>query len=144
MSKSLEGFGYARLVGIKDDTLGGIRQALIRGLPFRAVEQFRALTNFPNKDIMGVMRMKPATYARRKATGRLSQEESERLLKATRIFSMAMQLYGGNKDAARVYFKHPSSKLDGETPMQLIITDDESARQVEDLLFAQLRGDVIG
>jgi putative toxin-antitoxin system antitoxin component (TIGR02293 family) len=93
---------------------------------------------------MGVMRMKTATYARRKAAGRLSQEESERLLKATRIFSMAMELYGGNKDAARVYFKYPSSKLNGETPLQLLITDDESARQVEDLLFAQLRGDVIG
>jgi hypothetical protein len=56
---------------------------------------------------------------------------------------MAMQLYGGNKGGARVYMGTHNREFFGKTPLQMLLTDDASARQVEDLLFAQLRSDVL-
>jgi hypothetical protein len=57
---------------------------------------------------------------------------------------MALQLYGGNEGGARVYMGTPNREFLGETPLQMLLTNDAGEHQVEDLLFAQLRGDCWG
>jgi putative toxin-antitoxin system antitoxin component (TIGR02293 family) len=124
--------------------MAGMCNVLQHGLTFGAVLKFQKLAGLKKIQIMTLLRMSASAWARRKVAGRIKQAESERLLQAAQIFGMALQLYGGNEGGARVYMGTPNRKFLGETPLQMLQTDDAGAHQVEDLLFAQLRGDVLG
>jgi putative toxin-antitoxin system antitoxin component (TIGR02293 family) len=144
IDKKKQEFGYAALVGVRTQTLDSLRQALRRGLPFGAILKFKALSGLSNIQIMALLQISTSTWARYKAAGRIKQDESERLMRTAKIYALALQLYGGNAVGVRAYMGTPNREFSGETPIQMLIASDASARRVENLLFAQLHGDVLG
>ena len=84
--------------------------------------------------------MKPPLDARRGPTllkgehGRLSAEESDRLLRTARLAELALAVFedGG---AAAEWLTTPKRLLNGETPLERADTAP-GAREVEDMLFA--------
>ena len=73
------------------------------------------------------------TLARRETTGRLEPEESDRLLRLSRVFGRALELFEGDAPAAREWLATPQRALGDERPMVLARTD-VGAREVEALV----------
>jgi putative toxin-antitoxin system antitoxin component (TIGR02293 family) len=111
--------------------------ALIRklqmGLSFRALESFSSASSIPISEIGNTMQVPERTLARRRVAGRLSSEESEKLLRLSHIFEQAVGLFEGDVKAAVAWLKSPKRALGYKAPLTYAGTEI-GARQVEDLI----------
>ena len=73
------------------------------------------------------------TLARRKSKGKLSPDESERLLRLSRVFELAVDLFEGDNAAALRWLTSPRKALEGNTPLAYARTE-VGAREVENLI----------
>src|SRR3954470_821781 len=88
-------------IGVRYDSfLQGVR-LVEAGLPFAAIDRFRRTTGLTLERVKEVARISEGSFARRKQSGRLSREESERLLRVARVFERATSLYDGDQEGAR-------------------------------------------
>ncbi|MGB6130961.1 MAG: antitoxin Xre/MbcA/ParS toxin-binding domain-containing protein [Acidobacteriaceae bacterium] len=69
---------------------------------------------------------------RRSRREKLSVEESDRVLRAIRVLSLAESVYG-SRERALSWLRKPHARLDGRAPLSLLKTDTGS-RIVEELL----------
>jgi len=69
---------------------------------------------------------------RRSRRQKLTVEESDRVLRAIRVLSLAESVYG-NRERALAWMRKPHARLDGRAPLSLLNTDTGS-RIVEELL----------
>jgi putative toxin-antitoxin system antitoxin component (TIGR02293 family) len=72
----------------------------------------------------------PRTFARRKASGRLTSDESEKLLRISAIYEQAIDLFEGDREGALKWLTTPKKVLDNKTPLQYSRTE-LGAREVE-------------
>ncbi len=72
------------------------------------------------------------TLANRKKHGRLTPEQSDRLMRVATILALAEETFGST-DKARVWLRRPTTALGGEAPLELLDTD-AGIRAVESLL----------
>jgi len=124
---------YVSLVGLRDFDPIKIAKEVARGLAFQSLVRFQENTLFSTKDVADLVSIPPRTLQRRKAQGRLDPEESDRLLRVTRVFARALELFEGDVRAARDWFHTPARALGGERPIRLARTDLGS-REVEALI----------
>jgi putative toxin-antitoxin system antitoxin component (TIGR02293 family) len=103
------------------------------GLPFRALEVLSRESGIPVSEIAAVVGIPERTLARRKVAGKLSADESERLLRISRIFEDAVGLFAGDAAAAVAWLRKPRAALGGETPLGYSATE-LGAREVENLI----------
>jgi putative toxin-antitoxin system antitoxin component (TIGR02293 family) len=104
-----------------------------RGLPFSALEEFKQHTALPWEAICRLVQLPMRTLTRRRAAGRLDSAESDRLIRAARLFHQLLELYEGEVDAARTWLARPQRGLGGATPLEFARTET-GAREVERLL----------
>jgi putative toxin-antitoxin system antitoxin component (TIGR02293 family) len=76
--------------------------------------------------------MPPRTMARRRQTGTLLPDESDRLYRIAHVADQAVSVFGA-EDKATTWLQRPNVALNGELPIRLLDTD-VGTRQVEDLL----------
>lgn len=126
-------YHYVFLVGLKDLDPIKILRKVAQGLTFQSLVRFQENTLFSTKDIADLVSIPTRTLNRRKAEGRLDPEESDRLLRVTRVFAKALELFEGDASAARNWFRMPARALGGEQPIRLARTDLGS-REVEALI----------
>ena len=72
------------------------------------------------------------TLAHRRTLGRLTAEQSDRLVRVLRVVEQAEHAFG-NVEKARIWLRRPTNALAGQAPLDLLDTDIGS-RQVETLL----------
>lgn len=72
------------------------------------------------------------TAAHRRKLGRLTAEQSDRLLRVLRVIDQAETAFA-NRDKAHAWLRRPTTALDGRRPLHLLDTDI-GARHVERLL----------
>jgi putative toxin-antitoxin system antitoxin component (TIGR02293 family) len=106
---------------------------LRRGLSYRALEFLSGESGIPVRDIAVIIGIPERTLARRKVTGRLAGDESERLLRISRIFEHAVGLFGGDVSGAVAWLRAPRPALGGHTPLEYAATE-VGAREVENLI----------
>jgi putative toxin-antitoxin system antitoxin component (TIGR02293 family) len=104
-----------------------------KGLAFQALERFQKNTGLSTSELADVIVIKMRTLHRRKEQGRLEPEESDRLMRVSRIFGMALELFEGNTDAARHWLFTRQRALGGERPI-IFAKTDLGAREVEALI----------
>ena len=80
-----------------------------------------------------MLHIRMRTLSRRKEEGRLRPDESDRLLRASRLFGKILDLFEGDLEKARAWFHAPQEGLGGATPMEFARTDIGS-REVENLV----------
>ena len=124
---------YVVLLGLRPAEASEIRKRVKRGLGFQALERFQRNTQFSTADISDLVAIKTRTLHRRKEQGRLEPDESDRLLRVSRVFAKSLDLFEGDAEAARSWFQTPAQALGGEAPMALAGTDLGS-REVEALI----------
>ncbi len=103
------------------------------GLGYNSWENFIRNTDLRKEDAVNLVRISPRTLSRRKEEGRLHPDESDRLIRAARIFALTSELFDGDADSARRWLKAAQPALGGSTPIEYASTDI-GAREVEALI----------
>jgi putative toxin-antitoxin system antitoxin component (TIGR02293 family) len=93
----------------------------------------RSNVGLSREALADLVQIKPRTLDRRKEGGRLRPEESDRLLRAARVFGGTIALFEGDADAARTWLSSPQRALGGAVPLEMARTE-VGAREVESLV----------
>ena len=127
-------YSYIELLGMKTASLPALLREVEKGLPYRAYERFADALGATTDDLLKLIGIPRRTLVRRKAEGRFSMEESDRLLRAARVFSRAADLFEGDRDAALKWLTDPQPAFGGAVPLDLAVTE-LGAREVEALVL---------
>lgn len=126
-------YRFAGLVGLRSQDPLDISKRVAKGLSFAALERFQRNSGLSLGDLAEAVVIPLSTLHRRKKERRLEPQESDRLLRASRVFGRALELFEGDVGAARRWLATPQGALGGERPLALARTD-VGAREVEALL----------
>ena len=124
---------YTRLIGVKAKNTLDLVKHVERGLSFAVVEALQQQMKLPAKEMSRLLDIKLRTFLRRKEEGRLQPAESDRVLRTSRLFARATDLFDGNADAARHWLMSPQRALGGAVPMEIAKTE-VGAREIENII----------
>ncbi len=112
-------------------------QELVRqieqGLPYRALESLCEVSGLTADEIGSVIAIPQRTLARRRVSGTLTTDESERLLRISGVFEKAVELFEGDVTSAVSWLGSPRQALGEHTPFEYSRTE-LGAREVEKLI----------
>jgi len=103
-----------------------------RGLPFSELEALRKQLDLPLDELASKLSISRATLHRRKSAGRLSPDESDKVMRFSRLLEQATDLFG-DLERGRAWLKFPQYGLGGVVPLDYAGTE-AGAREVENLL----------
>jgi putative toxin-antitoxin system antitoxin component (TIGR02293 family) len=124
---------YAALLGLRTADGFELRARVEEGLPYSALERFQRNVALPMAEIAELIQIPARTLTRRRESGRLQTDESDRLVRASRIFGEALELFDGDLAAAKAWLSTPQPALGGATPLAMARTG-VGAREVEHLI----------
>ena len=120
-------------LGIDAADTPALIQRIEAGFPFDTLQHLESHSGFTLAMLASIIGIPERTLARRKASGRLSPEESERLIRISGIFERTMELFEDDLAAAVRWLTSPKKALDHQQPLQYARTE-LGAREVENLL----------
>lgn len=97
--------------------------AVITGLPVETVELVATEINVTQQQLLLDTGIKQRNFARRRTSGRLSTEESERMTRFVRIVDLATDMMEGNGEDAMHWLTQPAKALGGRRPVDLLETE---------------------
>ncbi len=124
---------YVALLGLRNYEPLKIYDRVRAGLSFSAFIRFQRNTSLESDDLAALIQLPARTLARRRAAGSLEPDESDRLLRASRVFGRALELFEGDSEAAREWLLDRQPLLGGLVPLELATTD-VGALEVERLI----------
>jgi putative toxin-antitoxin system antitoxin component (TIGR02293 family) len=124
---------YLTLLGLPRLDAVSLIKRVEKGFSFNVLVRFQRNVALPMKEIAEWVQIPQTTLNRRRAQGRLQPDESDRVLRASRVFGKALELFEGDAGAARHWLASPHRALGGAVPMGLAKTD-LGTREVEDLI----------
>ncbi len=127
------GHHYAALLGLRTFDSAGLKERVEAGFSFQSLERFRAKIDLPLADVADLLQIRMRTLSRRREEGRLRPDESDRLLRVSRLVGLALELFDGDLDATRRWLTSRQEGLGGATPFEYARTDI-GAREVENLI----------
>ena len=104
-----------------------------QGAPFSMFMSLSEHMGMPTQELAAVLNIPERTLARRRAAGRLGQDESERLLRVAMVVARAVQLFEGDVGAALTWLKTSHKALSHHTPLDYA-RFEIGAREVENLI----------
>jgi putative toxin-antitoxin system antitoxin component (TIGR02293 family) len=108
-----------------------IRQ-IQKGLRFSELETLQQTLDLPFEQLAAKLCISRSTLHRRKAAGRLSPDESDKVMRLSRLLEHATKVFG-NVEKARTWLKFPQHGLGGAVPLDYAQTE-VGAREVDNLL----------
>jgi putative toxin-antitoxin system antitoxin component (TIGR02293 family) len=124
---------YATLLGLGSPETTRLLKQIEAGFSYRTFERFRRNIDLTTEELAKLVQVSLRTLARRRETGRLSAEESDRLLRVSRVFGKALALFEGDVEASRAWLARPAPALANRSPRE-IATTELGAREVENLI----------
>jgi putative toxin-antitoxin system antitoxin component (TIGR02293 family) len=103
-----------------------------KGLPFSDLKVLQDSIDMPFEQLAAKLAISRSTLQRRKATGRLSPDESDKVMRFARLLEHATNVFG-DADKARTWLKFPQRGLGGAVPLDYAETE-VGAREVDNLL----------
>ena len=108
-----------------------IRQ-IQKGLRFSELQTLQNSLDLPFEQLAAKLCISRSTLHRRKAAGRLSPDESDKVMRLSRLLDHAAKVFG-DVEKARAWLKFPQVGLGGAVPLDYAQTE-VGAREVDDLL----------
>ena len=124
---------YVILLGMKALDTADLLRRIEQGLSYKVWERFLRNTELSKADLVSLVQIPPRTLTRRKERGRLDPDESDRLVRATRVFANAILLFEGDVTKARRWFTSSHVALGGARPIDYAASG-VGAREVESLI----------
>jgi putative toxin-antitoxin system antitoxin component (TIGR02293 family) len=103
-----------------------------KGLRFSELKTLQDTLHLPFEKLAAKLCISRSTLQRRKAAGRLSPDESDKVIRFSRLLEQATAVFG-DVEKARAWLKHPQVGLGGAVPLDYASTET-GAREVENLL----------
>jgi putative toxin-antitoxin system antitoxin component (TIGR02293 family) len=103
-----------------------------KGLRFSELQALQNRIDMPLEQLAGKLSISRSTLQRRKTAGRLSSDESGKVMRFSQLLEHATKIFG-NVDRARGWLKHPQRGLGGAVPLDYAETEI-GAREVDRLL----------
>ena len=103
-----------------------------KGLRFTELETLQSTIDLPFEQLAAKLSISRSTLQRRKAAGRLSPDESDKVMRLSRLLEHATKVFG-NVEKARAWLKFPQRGLGDAVPLDYASTET-GAREVENLL----------
>src|SRR5215207_5273029 len=94
------GHPYLLLLGLDPMDTPRLVERVGEGFSFGQLERLRQNVGLSREEMSELVQIKPRTLDRRKKEGRLHPEESDWLLRASRVFGRAIALFEGNAEGA--------------------------------------------
>ena len=126
-------YGYARLLGLRTFDPARLHARVEEGLSFEAFERLRSVLDVPMSRLAELVRIPSRTVVRRKEAKRLTPDESDRLLRLSRVVGRALQLFEGELGAARAWLTKEQPALGFMSPLDFA-TSEVGAREVDNLI----------
>jgi putative toxin-antitoxin system antitoxin component (TIGR02293 family) len=111
---------------------GGTVKDVREGFAFSELEALRDWLELPMERLAACLGIARATLHRRKQAGRLTPDESEKVLRFRRLMDQATGIFG-SEDEARSWLSRPKRGLGGAVPLEYA-GSEIGAREVEMLL----------
>lgn len=124
----------ADLLGLSATGESGLQQAVEQGFSYRQWESLQEQTKLSTAQLANLVGMTVKTVGRRKAAGKLDLDESDRLLRISRVLARAIELFEGDRDAALTWLSSPARAFNERTPLSMVRTE-VGAREVERLVW---------
>lgn len=124
---------YALLLGLRTTDWALLLRNVERGLSFEALDRFQQNVGLATEQLLEWLQIASRTVTRRRRRGHLLPEESDRLLRAARVFGNTLELFEGDRDAAVEWLTTPKPALGGASPLEVSKTE-LGTREVENLL----------
>jgi len=131
--KEKEPITYAKLIGIKASDRMELSEKVQVGFPFKAFISLTKSMEVSNQHLAELVQISDRTLIRRRKDGILKSDESERLLRIARIFTLAVNLFDGDGSSAHNWLSKSNRALGGEAPLEASKTE-EGSREVENLI----------
>ena len=124
---------YVDSIGVKSKNINDLILQIKKGLPTSSFEKLRKKLDVSDNLLSQIVKIPKRTLNRRKQQGRLSAEESERLLRIARLYDKALDVFE-DEEAVEDWFKTPARGLAGTPPLKYADTE-LGAQEVERLLI---------
>jgi putative toxin-antitoxin system antitoxin component (TIGR02293 family) len=115
-----------------DNTLDLVRR-IETGLLYSVLDDLAHETGLRPAAIASIMGIAPRTLARRKSGGRFARGESERIVRFSRVFGLAADLFDGDREAAMKWLSSPHRALGGKAALAYL-GSEAGAHAVEELI----------
>lgn len=132
-SQTITASEYASLLGLRARSPLAVAEQVSKGIGYEAFEKLRGVIELPAAELARLVNIPSRTLHRRKIEKRLHADESDRLVRLSRIFAEAIALFEGDREEARRWFSSPAPALGDRTPLSMTSTD-VGAREVEALI----------
>jgi putative toxin-antitoxin system antitoxin component (TIGR02293 family) len=133
-SRAVRGFSEARssdFFGSRSHNRREIIEATRAGLPISDIDDLLQSGRLTLSEIDRIV-LPRKTLSHRRKIGKLTPEQSDRLVRVLRLLAAAEETFGSPEKASK-WLRRPTSALGGDAPLALLDTS-EGARHVEDLL----------
>jgi putative toxin-antitoxin system antitoxin component (TIGR02293 family) len=124
---------YVILLGLETFDPLDLLRAVKKGLSYRTFERFRQNTSLSFERVTGLINIPRRTMTRRKREGRFLPDESDRLLRASRLFGKILTLFEGDRNAATEWLTTAQPALGGTVPLDLA-NSEVGSREIERLV----------
>jgi putative toxin-antitoxin system antitoxin component (TIGR02293 family) len=104
-----------------------------RGVPLSALEEFAGYSGIGLKELLEVVIPPRTLKHRRERKEPLSLDESDRLARVSRLYDLAVKVFG-NPEKARGWLSKSKVRFDERTPLAVMRTET-GGRQVEEWLI---------
>jgi putative toxin-antitoxin system antitoxin component (TIGR02293 family) len=118
-----EGHYYVSLFGLRRYDPLHVAEKIQHGFTYAAFERFQRNTELSQRLLAQVIAIPERTLARRKESGRFEPDETDRLVRLSRVVARAIGLFEGNVQSARQWLTSPVDALGGRTPLEFASTD---------------------
>jgi putative toxin-antitoxin system antitoxin component (TIGR02293 family) len=120
-------------LGVTASNCDALIRKVEQGFSFKALRTFEFRSGIAISRITPIIGIPERTLARRKASGKLTPDESERLLRISAVFEDAVDLFEGDVAAAVNWLTTPKKALGNQIPLAYSRTE-LGAREVEKLI----------
>ena len=124
---------HGRSLGLSASDTFDLIQQIERGYSFTTLLTLEANSGVSLALLASVIGIPERTLARRKTSGKLEADESERLLRISTLFEKCVELFEGDVTAAVNWLTSPKKALNRQPPL-LYARTELGAREVEDLI----------
>ncbi|HEX6851888.1 MAG TPA: antitoxin Xre-like helix-turn-helix domain-containing protein [Candidatus Polarisedimenticolaceae bacterium] len=130
---------YVAFLGMSGKPDAALVRELSTGLPFTAFARLQDNLAVTATELAIPLGIPVRTLARRRAQGRLTTDESDRLVRVSRVFAATVDLFDGHLDSARQWWKSEIRGLGYVRPLDAVRTE-VGTRAVETLIHQLAHG----
>jgi len=123
-------YAHAALLGLAPVEFSELLGAVEDGFSYGAFEKLVQHSGLPADRVADFADISKDSLSRRERGTRFSRDESDRLLRSARIFSLTLDLFQGDRSVASAWLLSEQPALSGRVPLDLARTD-LGAREVE-------------